>query len=147
MPSSILIPIAIDHEALVARKLELARRLLDPGGRITLLTVLEAVPSFASEFVTVKMENHLSKKVRANLDALADGDPAFTCVVTTGKAGVKIVEYAARNGIDLVVVGAHHPTAMDYFLGSTAARVTRRAPCDVYVIRGSAGIGASVAAG
>jgi len=135
MPSSILIPVALDHEAMVARKLELARKLLEPGGRITLLTVLESVPGYATEFVTVKMENHLTEKVRASLEALAGGDPVFACVVETGKAGVKIVEHAARNGSDLIIVGAHHPTAMDYFLGSTAARVTRRAPCDVYVMR------------
>ena len=135
MPSSILIPVAIDHEALVEKKIALARTLMAPGGRITLLTVLENIPSFVSEMVTVKSENHLTDKIMSKLEAVAGSAEDIDCAVTTGKAGVQIVDYAKKNGIDLIVLGAHHPTAVDYFLGSTAARVTRRATCDVYVMR------------
>ena len=39
------------------------------------------------------------------------------------------------NGVDLIVVGSHHPSAQDSFLGSTAARVARRAPCSVMILR------------
>jgi len=105
MSKSILIPVALDHEELVAGKIALARKLLEPGGRITLLTVLENIPSFVD------------------------------CEVRSGKPGVAIVEYARENGIDLIIVGAHHPTAGDYFLGSTAARVARRAECAVHILR------------
>ncbi len=63
MPKSILIPVAIDHEALVAEKITLARQLLAPGGTITLVTVLEQIPGFAAEFLTVKSENHLTARM------------------------------------------------------------------------------------
>lgn len=132
---SILIPVAIDHEPLVARKIALARKMLAPGGRITLLTVLEQIPGFAAEFVTVKSENHLTQRIRDKLDAVAEGAVDIKCQVTTGKPGLRVPEVARDIGADLIIVGAHNPTAVDYFLGSTASRVARRAPCSVYILR------------
>ena len=135
MPKSILIPVAIDHESLVDRKIATARKILEPGGTITLLTVLEQIPGFAAEFVTVKSENHLTAKIMANLEGVADGAEDIVCKVTTGKPGVRISEVAAEIGADLIIVGAHHPSAVDYFMGSTASRVARRAPCSVLIQR------------
>jgi len=132
---SVLIPVALDHEPLVEKKIATARKMLEPGGKITLLTVLEQIPGFTQEFVTVKSENHLTTKVMETLKSLAGGAEDILCEIATGKPGVKIVEYAADHGVDLIIVGAHHPTAMDYFLGSTAARVARRATCSVLVER------------
>lgn len=135
MPKTIVIPVSIDHEALTARKIALAQSLLDPGGTITLLTVLESIPAFASEFVTVKMDNNLTTKIKAKLQALAPEGSGILTAVATGKPGVQIVEYAQDHGADLIIVGAHQPGVVDYFLGSTAARVARRAPCSVYILR------------
>ena len=135
MPKSILIPVAIDHEPLVDRKIATARQLLEEGGRITLLTVLEQIPGFTAEFVTVKAENHLTDKIMANLKTVARGADDIDCIVTSGKPGMRITEVARDLDADLIIVGAHHPTAMDYFLGSTASRVARRAPCSVLIQR------------
>lgn len=135
MYKSILIPVAIDHEELVKDKIGTARKVLAPGGKITLLTVLEQIPGFTAEFVTVKSENHLTDKIMAKLKSLAEGHSDIDCNVTTGKPGVRITEVAQEIGADLIIVGAHHPSAKDYFLGSTAARVSRRATCSVLVQR------------
>ncbi len=135
MHSHILIPVSLDHEDVVPRKIETARRLLADGGKITLLTVLEDIPGFVSEFVTVKSENHLTNKIRAKLAALTDGAPDISADVATGKPGIRIVEYARDHGVDLIVVGDRHPRAQDILLGSTAARVARRASCPVYILR------------
>lgn len=135
MPKTILVPVSLDHEPLTERKIAQARAMLEPGGTITLLTVLERIPAFASEFVTVKMDNHLSDKVLSRLQALAPDAPEIRYKVAMGKPGVQIVEVADEIGADLIVVGAHQPDAIDYFLGSTAARVARRANCSVYILR------------
>jgi len=71
----------------------------------------------------------------ANLQTRADGADDIECNVATGKPGVRITEVANEIGADLIIVGAHHPTAMDYFPGSTAARVARRAPCSLLIQR------------
>ena len=135
MHKHILIPVALDHEAVVPKKIELARHLLDPGGRITLLTVLEDVPGFVAEFVDLKPVNHLTQRIKEKLDAVAAGAADISTEVVKGKAGLRITGFAEENGVDLIVVGSHHPGARDYFLGSTASRVTRRAPCSVYILR------------
>jgi nucleotide-binding universal stress UspA family protein len=135
LPRSILIPIALDHEGAAARKLAFARRMLAPGGRITLLTVLEQIPAFAAEMVTVKMENHLSQKILSRLRDVAKGAEDVDCRIANGKPGVQIVQVAREIGADLILVAAHHPAAVDYFLGSTAARVARRATCSVHILR------------
>jgi nucleotide-binding universal stress UspA family protein len=135
MYKDILIPVALDQEAVVPRKLALARHLLSPGGRITLLTVLEDVPGFVAEFVDLDKRANLTAKVRERLEAVAGGAADTRCEVIKGRAGIAIARFAEAKGVDLIIVGSHHPGAQDYFLGSTAARVVRRAPCSVHVLR------------
>ncbi|MBT8456069.1 MAG: universal stress protein [Rhodobacteraceae bacterium] len=135
MHDKILIPVAIDHEPVVAQKIEVARKLLNPGGKITLLTVLEAVSGFVAEFVTVKSENHLTQRIQSRLEEAAGGADDIDCQVITGKPGVEITRFAADEGCGLIIVGSHRPGVEDYFLGSTASRVVRRSPCSVYVLR------------
>lgn len=135
MYKHILIPVALDHETVVPRKLALARRLLAEGGRITLLTVLEDIPGFVAEFIDVKAKNNLTQKVTEKLAAAAAGEAGVECRVVSGKAGVQITRFASENGVDMIIVGSHRPGATDYFMGSTAARVARRAECSVHVMR------------
>ena len=135
MFNHVVIGVALDHAEMVAGKLELARKVMAPGGRITLLTVLEDVPGFVAEFVDDKGENHLTAKANAKLTEIAGGDEAISTAVAKGKPGVQIPIYADQKGADLIVVGSHHPTATDYFLGSTASRIARRAHCAVLINR------------
>ncbi|SIS67674.1 Nucleotide-binding universal stress protein, UspA family [Roseivivax lentus] len=135
MHQHILIPVALDHEKMIPRKIEMARHLLAEGGRITLYTVLENVPGFVAEFVDMKPENHLRAQITKKLEESHDGGSDITCVVETGKAGVKIAQYAEAHAVDLIIVASHSPGLQEYFLGSTASRVARRAPCSVYIMR------------
>lgn len=135
MANHILIPVALDHEGVVEQKLSFARKVLEPGGKITLLTVLENVPGFVAEFVTIESENHLTNKVKAGLDKAAGGADDISTDVTVGKPGVEISRYAKSHVVDLIIVGSHQPGVEDYFLGSTASRVARRAPCSVMILR------------
>lgn len=135
MFNKILIPVALDHEKLIAPKLAKARELLEPNGTITLLTVLEQVPGFVAEFVTVKPENHLTEIIRKKLEAVAAADPIIGCHVAVGKPGMEIVSFAKTHGHDLILIGSQSPDAVDYALGSTTSRVVRRSGCSVLVLR------------
>lgn len=135
MHSHILIPVALDHEDIARQKIDIARKMLNDGGRITLLTVLENIPSFVAELVGDFPKDHVSVRVKDSLASVAAGASDISTAVETGKAGVVITQYAKSHDIDLIIVGSHHPEAEDYFLGSTAARVARRAPCSVYILR------------
>ncbi|QDT31847.1 universal stress protein [Thalassoglobus polymorphus] len=59
----------------------------------------------------------------------------LTRSVRTGRPFVEIVRYAKEHDIDLIVMGTHGRGAIvQMFMGSTAERVVRKAPCPVMTI-------------
>ncbi len=135
MYKNILIPVALDHGSDVSDEIKVARRLLSEGGKITLLSVVEQVPGYVAEYVTVKPESKILNEVGARLEAITEGQPDLIHAVVSGNPGVEITNFADKCGAELIVVGSHRPGLQEYFLGSTASRVVRRAPCAVLVLR------------
>lgn len=78
---------------------------------------------------------HNVQDIEATLAEKIKDEVGVDVVVIEGHAGHTIVDYAAKNGVDCIVVASHRPGFQDYFLGSTAARVVRHAPCSVHVVR------------
>ena len=136
MYKKILIPVAFDHGQRGYEAVKLAQLLADDGAEVTLLNVLEDLPPYVSvEIPTEVFENaHKEVEVRLNQIVKETGVRA-RAVVVQGHAGASIVGYAESHGIDCIVIASHRPELLDYFLGSTAARVVRHAPCSVHVIR------------
>jgi nucleotide-binding universal stress UspA family protein len=67
---------------------------------------------------------------------------AASAATAEGRNYVRLLELAARDGADLVALGADGLGAVgDGLLGSTAARVLAGAPCDVLLARGPLGGG------
>jgi nucleotide-binding universal stress UspA family protein len=135
MYKNVLIPVALDHECDTRKALAIARQLLTEGGQITLLSVIEEVPAYVAEYVVVKPADKITEDARARLEAGAKGTPDVRVHVISGHAAASITKFAEEQGVDLIVIASHRPGAQDYFLGSTAARVVRRAPCAVHVVR------------
>ena len=133
MYKKILMAVAPDHEGDIADMIERGRGLLSDGGQITLLSVVEELPGYVAEYVTVKPEGEILKQVGERLKAEAGSD--VTVAVVSGHPGVAIPDFAEKMGADLILVSSHRPGLQEYFLGSTAARVVRRAPCSVLVLR------------
>ncbi len=67
-------------------------------------------------------------------EKLADA-PHVTPMLVKGHSARTIIDYANEHDIDCIVIGSHKPGLSDYFLGSTASRVVRHAPCAVHVQR------------
>lgn len=135
MYSNILVPVAIDHDRDVNAALEVARKLAGKGARITALNVIDLLPSYATEFLPPDhLETQLAA-VEAELRLKLGKTPGVDLRVVTGHAGRTIVDFAAEAKCDLIVIASHRPGLQDYFLGSTAARVVRHAPCAVHVVR------------
>jgi len=131
----ILIPIALDHGIDLNETITIARRLLSPEGLITLVGVVEQIPSYVAEYVTVKPGHEVELGIRERLKAFAVGQKNLEVAVTSGKPGVVIADLAETTKADLIVIGSHKPGVEDYYLGSTASRVVRRAHCAVMVLR------------
>jgi nucleotide-binding universal stress UspA family protein len=95
------------------------------GARLHLLHVVHRAPEEAS--------------ARARLQAFAEERVApvpFAVAVATGVPAAEIVHQAARDKVDLIVMGTHGRTGLAHVvLGSVAERVMRHAPCEVLTIR------------
>ncbi len=57
-------------------------------------------------------------------------------IIRAGKPFVEIIDAAAENDIDLIIIATHGLTGVEHLLfGSTAEKVVRKAPCPVLSIR------------
>ena len=135
MYKNILVPVAVDHDPKTERALTVARLLKDEGGRITLLTVLEAVPEFIMNQLPEGQLEHNRDEMKKGLSEDMAGADDVDIAVVSGHAGRTILDFAGEQGIDCIVMNSHRPDLTDYFLGSTAARVVRHARCAVHVLR------------
>lgn len=60
---------------------------------------------------------------------------ALVTAIASGRVARQIVDYARRNGVDLIVLGTHGRTGVSHaLLGSVAEAVTRRAECRVLTV-------------
>jgi len=141
MYKTILLPLALD-QGHGSRSMEIARRLRAQGGKIIAVHVLDKIPSFASYYMSPdneKMPSDIEKEIQAAaIKGIAERigpEKDVEAVVLTGHAGRTITDYAEKIGADCIIVGSHKPEMKDFFLGSTAARVMRYAPCSVHVLR------------
>ena len=134
MYEKVLVPLALNH-GISAATLEVARALCAPGGEIVALHVFEvpqgSVRAYMGDATIQQGFEHASEVLKEKIAGL-DGVKAE---ITRGHASRAIIEYAVGHGVDCIVIGSHKPDMTDFFLGSTAARVVRHAPCAVHVHR------------
>ena len=135
MYSNILVPIALDNEEdRSAQALDIAKSLSAEGATITLLHVVEAVPSYAISYISSDILNATRKGIESELARLA-ADIGANSVVIDGHSGRSILDYAEEKGNDLIVIASHRPGMQTLLLGSTATHVVRHANCSVHVLR------------
>jgi nucleotide-binding universal stress UspA family protein len=88
-----------------------------------------------------ELQQEVEDAARKQLDALlVDNDerplPTRRVLLTSNAPAHAIVDYAAREHIDLIVTGTHGRGAVAHLLmGSVAERVVRTAPCPVLTVR------------
>lgn len=134
MYSKVLVPMALDH-GISPQTMEVAKALISDGGEIIALHVYEAPQASVSAYLDEEAVKAGYEAARQRLhDKIAEVD-GVTAVMAKGHTARTIIDYAADNNIDCIVVGSHKPGLRDYLLGSTAARVVRHAGCAVHVLR------------
>ncbi|UTS79780.1 universal stress protein [Phaeobacter piscinae] len=134
MYDKILVPMALDH-GVSGTTLKAAATLCNPGGQITALHVYEAPQGSVSAYLDEDAVREGLEKARQQLTKKTAEYGDVTAEIVKGRSYRAIVEYAEQHGTDCIVVGSHKPGLSDFFLGSTAARVVRHAPCAVHVCR------------
>ena len=136
MYKNVLVPIADDVSARTDAALEVARAILAADGRITLLHVIEQVPSYVASYIPPEARKSLHDDVSKMMDGVAArSGPGVDVKIETGHGGRTIVDRAVAGNFDCIVISSHRPELQDAVFGSTAAFVVRHAPCAVHVLR------------
>lgn len=134
MFARIIIALSLEH-GYSLRAIQTARRLAIEGAEIHGVHVYEAPSGTVSTYLDAEVVTKAWNDAQARLAARLQDAPDVTPVMLKGHSSRSLVEYANETGADLIIAGSHKPGLSDYFLGTTAARLVRHAPCTVMVLR------------
>lgn len=82
------------------------------------------------------IESRTQQAMREMVGKLAPKGLDYTMACALGRPYSEIVHDAEQNDSDLIVLGTHGLSGLQqFFLGSTAAKVVRRAPCPVLTVK------------
>lgn len=134
MYNKIIVSLSLNH-GIGERAIELARTLKVDDGKIIAVHVFEPIHGAVSLHVPQEQVDKARENSAADMTKRLGKSKDVEAVTLTGHAGRAITDYAGEVGADCIIVGSHKPGLKDFFLGSTAARIMRFAPCSVHVLR------------
>ena len=130
--------VAVEIGALADGEMSLrkAATLLDTGGGIILVNVVEEIPTYVAVDLPVDIVEGAAIDAREKLQALivTTGIPAMV-EISHGRPATGILASAEAHAADLIILASHVPDFSNYFIGATADRVVRHAKCSVLVDR------------
>ncbi len=137
MFKKIIVPIDISQVEKGKKILERALALLDEGGKLILLNVVEEVPGYLAIDLPADVIENTRKQALGVLSQLKSDHNVTdaTVEVRVGAPARNILAAAQDNDADLIIVASHRPDISNYLLGSTADRVVRHAKISVLVDR------------
>jgi nucleotide-binding universal stress UspA family protein len=103
--------------------------------------VVDGLPedALAGPFDVPEYRRYMEADARVKLHRLVERsgrEVSVSEIVVTGRPHDEILRLAEEQGAELLVIGSHGPRAFErMFVGSTAARVVREAPCPVLTLR------------
>ncbi|MDX1781305.1 MAG: universal stress protein [Thalassovita sp.] len=135
MYENILVPVSFEENRDSIGALEIAEAIRTENGKITLLHVMEEVPGYALTYIPPNFHDSAQESIAEELAKIAGDIKNAEIRVIDGHSGRTIVEYAAENDVDCIVIASHRPGMQNLLLGSTATQVVRHAKCAVHVLR------------
>lgn len=136
MYKTILVPIDLAHAEKCKAMLDLAEKLGGKNPKITLINVVEDVPSYVAAQIPGGLMQKMGKNARTELTGIANAANSNAKVeIRSGSPASGILSAAEDMAANLIIVASHKPGLQDYLLGSTASRIVRHAKCSVLVIR------------
>ena len=142
MYSNILVAVDADDPAESAQALATASTLANCfASKLTICSVVRGATALAEgDWMPISYEQLLFA-ARSKLDAIAHSMGQATAPdveVGTGTICGGVLEVAERISPDLIVLASHEPGALDHVHQANAARIARRAPCSVLIVRAGA---------
>jgi nucleotide-binding universal stress UspA family protein len=135
MYKHVLVPVSFDEDRDATGAIAVARLLAGDKGRITIMHVLEQIPSYAISYMPQEYLTESRAAIEKELTDMAGALSNAKGVVVDGHSGRTIVDWAGDNDVDCIVIASHRPGMQNLLLGSTATQVVRHASCAVHVIR------------
>lgn len=136
MYKKIIVPVdcaALDKGEKILRK---AASLLDTGGEIVLMTVVEDMPGYLAIDLPVDVIENAIKDSKAKLVELKERTGIAARVeIRSGAAAREILAAASEHKAELIIIASHVPDFSNYLIGATADRVVRHSKCSVLVDR------------
>jgi len=116
------------------------------AAELTVLHVVEDVPLFTAyagvpeTAIRDEVEKSARKELAELVGSIDPGSGQIRTQLVRGTSYKAIVRYAEEHKADLIVMGTHGRSGLEYaFFGSVTERVMRRAPCPVLIARQAAG--------
>ncbi len=135
MYTNILVPISFDEDRDASAAIKVAQTLAAPDAKITLLHVMEQIPTYAISYMPTEYVNESRKAIETELTAMAGNIPGGQARLVEGHSGRTILDWADEHGVGCIVIASHRPGMQNWLLGSTATTVVRHARCAVHVLR------------
>lgn len=136
MYKKIVVPVDMGQIDRGEKILAKAQALLDSGGEILLVSIVETVPSYLTIDLPMDFIDLSVKDAEQKLAAL---DQKFSAgakrIVRLGSPAREIMDIAEKEHADLIIIASHRPDLTNYLIGATADRVVRHAKCSVLVDR------------
>jgi nucleotide-binding universal stress UspA family protein len=134
--------VGLDGSAGSKRALSAAIRLAaEQGAELIAVSVEERLPHYAAmvgevEEAKQQANEYFARVQREAYDRAKQAGIELRCVTLAGHAAQRIVEYANAEKVDLLVLGhSGHTGVWGQFLGTTADKIVRHAPCSVLIVR------------
>jgi len=116
--------------------METANTLTDTmGGELHVLHVIEPIPKRIAPELPKEALARRKIHAEAEMSELQKHYGFANGALREGPPSNEILRYAAEIEADLIVLHSHDPNLSDYFIGSVAGRVVRRAHCSVHIVR------------
>ncbi len=136
MYKKIIVPVDPAAVEIGEKILAKAKSLLDEGGEIVLLTIIEDIPGYLAIDVPVDLIEGAINDAKAKLVAIKEKAEVKAHIeIRSGAPGREILATAEEHKADLIIVGSHVPDFSNYFIGATADRVVRHSKISVLVDR------------
>ena len=136
MYKKIVVPVDMGQLEKGEKILAKALALLDQGGSLVLVNVVESVPTYLTIDLPVDFIDASVKDAGEKLAALSTKLSASAKqVVRVGSPAREIIDVAEKEAADLILIASHRPDFSNYLIGATADRVVRHAKCSVLVDR------------
>jgi nucleotide-binding universal stress UspA family protein len=86
--------------------------------------------------INVEMDKRAGEELEKLANKEISKDLKVKTLVKTGKPFIEIIETAAEENVDIVIISTHGHSGVEHILfGSTAEKVVRKAPCPVLTLR------------